>query len=405
MSINITEKAQCCGCSSCVQKCPRQCISLISDEEGFLYPKVNKSACIDCGICEKVCPLLIEAKVVEPLKVLSAYNLDEQIRLKSSSGGIFTLLAESIIQKGGVVFGARFDNHWNVILDYTDSIDGIDAFRGSKYSQAFVGDTFKQCKQFLESGRQVLFTGTPCQIAGLRLFLHKDYDNLLAVDIFCHSVPSPLIWNRYLHDITKGRPIAEIQFRNKSNGWKNYHFVIRFKNETVMIDDFFWDNVYMRAFLQNLTIRPSCFACQFRGITCHQSDMSIADFWGIENIHPEMDDDKGTSFVMLNTHKALKTAAELNLKTKEVTNIADTIHYNCGSQEILPYNPRRVHFFCAIHENDSVQKQLRIHTLQESEYQFAIAPFLVKNWYRIKYRLVQLKSILNKQIDYENTLS
>lgn len=397
MSINITDKSKCCGCSACVQKCPKQCISLIEDGEGFLYPKVNESLCIDCGLCEKICPLQHEVIQSAPIKVLSAYNNDEQTRLKSSSGGIFTLLAEKTIKQGGVVFGARFNDQWEVILDYTDSIDGLEVFRGSKYTQAIVGDTFKQCEQFLKAGRHVLFTGTPCQIAGLRSFLHKDYENLLAVDIFCHSVPSPMVWRKYLQSLTKGHPIAAIQFRNKSNGWKNYHVVIDFSDGTAQINEFFWDNAYMRSFLENLTIRPSCFECLFRGLNQHQSDISIADFWGIENIHPEMDDDKGTSFVMINNRRVLDVFSELDIKAKEVTKLTDTLHYNGGSIEILPKNQRRDHFFNSLRHTGCIIEQLSIHMLRDSDYRFAIAPCYRKNWYRIKYRLGLLKKLLTQR--------
>lgn len=165
--ILITDKSLCCGCSACVQKCPKQCISLKEDNEGFLYPIVNTDTCVDCGICEKVCPVLNPEDTHEPLKVLAAKNRDEKIRMESSSGGIFTLLAEPIIREGGVVFGARFDEEWQVTLDYTETIDGLSAFRGSKYVQARTGDTYRQCEQFLKEGRKVLFTGSPCQIAGL----------------------------------------------------------------------------------------------------------------------------------------------------------------------------------------------------------------------------------------------
>ena len=192
--IEITEKYLCCGCAACVQRCPKQCIILHEDHEGFLYPKVDTDNCIDCALCEKVCPILNEGSNRKPLKVYAAINKDEKIRLESSSGGIFTLLAEQTIGEDGVVFGARFDENWQVRLDYTETIEGIAVFRGSKYVQARTENTYQQAEFFLREGRKVLFAGTPCQIAGLKKFLRKEYDNLLAVDFVCHGVPSPKVW-------------------------------------------------------------------------------------------------------------------------------------------------------------------------------------------------------------------
>lgn len=196
--INIKEKHNCCGCSACVQVCPKQCISMSADNEGFLYPQIDTAICIDCGLCEKVCPVINQNEPREPLAVYAANNNNEDIRLKSSSGGIFTLLAEQIISEGGVVFGARFNENWEVVHDYTEAIEGLEPFRGSKYVQSIIGDNFIKAKQFLTDGRKVLFSGTPCQIAGLKKFLRKEYENLLTVEVVCHGVPSPMVWRDYL---------------------------------------------------------------------------------------------------------------------------------------------------------------------------------------------------------------
>lgn len=245
--IQIKERENCCGCSSCVQRCPKQCITMREDNEGFLYPEVEDSSCIGCGLCEIVCPMINPFEKCEPQKFLAAINNDEEIRLQSSSGGIFSIIAEKVIHEGGVVFGARFNDTWQVILDYTESTEGLAAFRGSKYVQAIVGDTYKQCEKFLKGGRKVLFSGTPCQIAGLKHYLLKEYNNLITVDFACHGVPSPLVWRKYLEEISNaavhtvdgnsiGLPfftstsiIKEIRFRDKSEGWKKYRFVLKFK--------------------------------------------------------------------------------------------------------------------------------------------------------------------------------
>lgn len=197
--IKIEDKKKCCGCTACVQVCPKQCIDLIEDTEGFLYPKVNKKSCVECGACENVCPFTFTLQPrMNPLVSYAAKNRDEDVRKESSSGGIFTALAENVINEGGVVFGVRFDEKWNPVFDYTETVDGLAAFRGSKYVQSTVGDSFKQVRSFLKANRKVLFSGTPCQVAGLKLFLRHEYDNLLTVEVVCHGVPSPGVWRKYL---------------------------------------------------------------------------------------------------------------------------------------------------------------------------------------------------------------
>ena len=198
--INIVNKSFCCGCAACVQICPKKCISLTEDTEGFLYPRVDKTKCIDCGLCETVCPFLSESAEREPKAVYAVKNPNDDIRQESSSGGVFTLLAEKVINDGGVVFGVRFDEKWEVEFAYSETIDGLSAFRGSKYIQARVGNAFIDAEQFLKAGRKVLFSGTPCQVKGLLQYLRKDYENLLTVDFVCHGVPSPKVWRLYLKE-------------------------------------------------------------------------------------------------------------------------------------------------------------------------------------------------------------
>ena len=198
--IEIKEKAFCCGCNACVQRCPKQCISMHEDEEGFLYPRVDKTICIECGLCEKVCPVINQNEPRKPLKVYAAYNKDEKIRRESSSGGVFTAIAEQVIDEGGIVFGACFDENWEVKHDYTETKEGLKAFRGSKYVQSRIKDNYQKAEHYLKEGRKVLFSGTPCQIAGLKKYLCKEYENLLTVDFICHGVPSPKVWRMYLNE-------------------------------------------------------------------------------------------------------------------------------------------------------------------------------------------------------------
>ena len=203
--INIVEKKDCCGCSACVSKCPKQCISMIVDNEGFSYPYLDKENCIDCGLCEKVCPVINQNEPKKPLRCYAAINPDENIRVKSSSGGIFTMIAEYIIAEGGVVFGAAWNKNWQVEHTYTEVKEGLKVFRGSKYIQSIIGDSFIQVELFLKVGRKVLFSGTPCQIAGLKKFLRKEYNNLITVDFVCHGVPSPGVFRWYMKEELKKR--------------------------------------------------------------------------------------------------------------------------------------------------------------------------------------------------------
>lgn len=317
--IEITQKEHCCGCSACVHICPKHSISFQEDKEGFLYPKVDLETCVDCGLCEKVCPIINQDSEREPQKVYAAKNNDETIRLKSSSGGVFTLLAEKIIEDGGVVFGARFNENWEVVHDYADTIEGLEQFRGSKYVQSAVGESFKQAEIFLKAGRKVMFTGTPCHIAGLKKFLRKDYKNLLAVDFVCHGVPSPLVWRMYLEEeiarqgdagknsvfaSPKDAPVLTgVNFRDKSVGWKKFSFVLSFSKasaageQNTVLSSVFTENDYMRAFLSNLSLRPSCYNCPAKAGRSG-ADLTIGDFWGIDKVRQEIDDDKGISLAL-----------------------------------------------------------------------------------------------------------
>ena len=303
--IHITDREKCCGCEACIQRCPQQCITLHEDGEGFLYPETDEGRCIDCGLCEKVCPVIFQGTGRRPLNVYAAKNPDEEIRWESSSGGVFTLLAEKILSEGGVVFGARFDARWEVVHDYTENVEGLSAFRGSKYVQSRIGDSFRQTECFLKTGRKVLFSGTPCQIAGLKLFLKKEYDNLLTVDFICHGVPSPGVWRKYLKEIAARRAagkntvlyaslnksgdvlrdISFISFRDKTLSWKKYSFVVCFsatdgaEKNSVLLSEDLHTNLFLKGFLADLYLRPSCYACPVKKLKSG-SDLTIGDFLG-----------------------------------------------------------------------------------------------------------------------------
>ena len=360
--ILIKEKENCCGCSACAERCPKQCISMREDEEGFLYPLIDETICIDCGLCENVCPVINQSEVKKPIVVFAAKNPNDEIRMKSSSGGVFTLLAEKIISEGGVVFGAKFSADWNVVHCFTENIEGLEGFRGSKYVQSAIGNSYKQTENFLKNGRKVLFSGTSCQIAGLKNYLHKTYNNLFTVDVICHGTPSPSVWRQYLDSIIHPKGVvgknsvslslneipvlSGISFRDKSTGWKKYGFVLRKRSaygadkntvSSPLNDSFSFVketldvNVYMQGFLHNLYLRPSCFYCPSKKGKCG-SDITLGDFWGIQNYHPEIDDDCGVSCVLLNTEKGRQIYESLGV-----------LNYSCTYEEILRGNPSLEH--------------------------------------------------------------
>lgn len=231
----------------------------------------------------------------------AAINQNTEARENSSSGGVFFLLAEFVIEQGGVVFGARYDADWEVAHGYAEDLEGISAFMGSKYVQSRIGDTYIQAKEFLKQGRTVLFSGTTCQIYGLKAYLGKSYDNLITVDLICHGVPSPKVWREYLQLRTEGRKIKAVSFRDKTEGWQVFSLRIDFENgesyrQTLKKD------VFMRGFLQDIYLRPSCYHCRFRG-EHRDSDITLADLWGCRTVAPDMFDDKGTSLVLIQSEK------------------------------------------------------------------------------------------------------
>lgn len=362
--IQIIDKAQCCGCEACVQVCPQQCIIFQPDNEGFSYPQVNQDACIQCSLCEKVCSVLYPYKECKPQEVLAAINKDEGIRMASSSGGVFTILADEIIRQKGVVFGVRFDEKWRAVFDYAENKEQIKFFRGSKYLQAKVGNSFTICKKMLEEGRNVLFVGTPCQVAGLHHFLRKPYPNLLSIDFICHGVPSPKVWSHYLKEVTKNgkNSIIDIQFRDKSIGWKRFCLLLKYskhgKSHTILSPHF--QNTFMQAFLSNLILRPSCYSCPAKEGRSN-ADVTIADFWGIDKIEPQMSDDKGTSLVLIHTDKGKSFFNQENVRYIPAS-YEDVLHFNASVKTSAAMNPLRMEFFTSFCD-DSNLHQLVTHLL------------------------------------------
>lgn len=373
--IKILEKKNCCGCAACVQKCPKSCITMHEDEEGFLYPLIDSSICIDCGLCEKVCPILTQSVSVVPFFVCAAKNINDKIRLSSSSGGVFTALAESILDSGGVVFGTRFGQQWEPIIDYVMSKSDLFKFRGSKYVQSYVGDSFKSAESLLKTGRIVLFSGTPCQIAGLKSFLRKEYDNLFTVDFICHGVPSPGVWRKYLNEkrdeFYKERlkispkyneiMFEDISFRNKSLGWRRYSLNISYSVvNNIGVKSYFNfrapldKDLFLRGFMSNMYLRPSCHFCKFRE-SKGGSDITLGDSWGIENVYPNINDDKGLNLCMINTMKGERIFKGLNIVKLDLDmDFVRKYNHSYSISDAIPNS--RYKFFLRFKRNVNISK-------------------------------------------------
>lgn len=335
---NICEGKLCTGCAACGQICQQSAITMTENEEGFLYPKINGGLCNDCGLCAKTCPInavMVQNEQTEVLhKVYACFSTDEDIRSKSSSGGVFTQLAMQVLSDNGVVFGAGFDETFKVQHKHIESKEDLDGLRRSKYVQSDTASTFREAKAFLKEGRSVLYCGTPCQIAGLKAYLKREYDNLLTCDLACHGVPSPRVWKMYLdflRDQYKSN-IKSVSFRDKSTGWNNSSMKIDFENGSRYTDRVKRETFFI-GFGKSIFNRSSCYDCKFR-IDNTKADITLADFWGIDRQSDvEFTDNKGISLILTHTEAGEKALSQINggIFMKQRT-----------LDEAVKYNPRLV---------------------------------------------------------------
>lgn len=358
--IAVVDKTQCCGCEACACACPTKCIDLIEDNEGFLYPFVREPQCIECGTCEKVCPVLNsipDTPITQHGYIVQ--SLDQTLLFDSTSGGAFTEIARSVFQEGGVVFGVALDVAGMPRHSFAVCEDDLAGMRGSKYAQSAIGKSFTQVKEFLDAGRSVLFSGTPCQVEGLLSFLGEKPSKLLLVDIVCHSVPSPLVWRRYL-EMQREKlkcKVHNIKFRDKRPYGYQYsqmslydEFEKRHYCEGVETDPF------LRAFFSEICNRPICHACPFKK-RYRVSDITIWDCWNAEELDSRFDSNVGTSKVLTHTKRGFETVESIS-STSLLAHIEPDALCE-GERELLHStipNPKRGQFLfdCANEKNASI---------------------------------------------------
>lgn len=336
----------CCGCEACKMICPTQCISMYEDEEGFKYPEKNEKLCINCGLCEKVCPFVEKEKIDHIVngdlpKAYLAINMDREILFNSASGGVFSAVAKAYCKGDFVIFGVQFDDITNAIHTYTNSLDESKKYMKSKYIQSDINNTYKEAERFLKSGSKVLFTGTPCQIAGLRLFLGKDYENLFCLDLVCHGVPNQIIFNKYIKYIENkyNKKVIDFTFRHKTidkRGKRNSRNIkIKFGDEDIIMSSN--EDEYLKGFHSGLFYRPSCYNCKYANSN-RVSDITMADFWGVEKIFKEEDVHKGVSVILVNTKRGQTILKELGkrMDLREVD-----LNYVINSNGQLKHPPKK----------------------------------------------------------------
>ena len=307
-----------------------------SDERGFFYPQINHQLCTQCGACDKVCERRMVKKVEETFPLAyGAYAKDLTLRMESSSGGVFSILAENVLRADGVVIGAAMSKDcYHVEHIIVTNKEQLGMLRGSKYVQSRVNGLYTKVREYLATGRKVLFSGTPCQVDGLKAYLNKEYDNLLCVDIICHGVPSELIWQKYCREIetSTGKKITAINFRHKKYSWERLRSSINSDNNNNIYSAKSQDP-YLRLFLQNYGLRPSCYYCQHKGLN-RNSDITLADFWGIGKIIPSFSDGKGVSLILCQSRKGEDAISSISDKLViKDTNAAKAIDGNISGLE------------------------------------------------------------------------
>ncbi len=368
--INITDKAKCTGCSACFNICPKAAIEFREDKAGFRYPVVNMDKCVDCSVCERVCPIInpvnMDDNEKEPI-VKAAWNLDEEIRVNSTSGGVFSAIADRFIENGGYVIGAEYTEDFGIRHIVISDKDKIKQIRQSKYAQSDLADSFKTINSLLKSGERVLFCGSPCQVAGLKKYLNKTYDNLLLVDFICRGIISQKVYRKYLDSVEKHShsKITNVHFKNKDFGWNRFSTKLSLANGEEYHKDRYHDE-YMVGYLKyNLYLRPCCHECQFKSLP-RIADISLGDFWGIAESDKALDNDQGTSVVIINSEKGKNYFDELSdLLFSTDGTIEQVVKGNSCLLSIAPKGEYSDYFYQHFDKTDFIDL---IHKIENKDY-------------------------------------
>ncbi len=318
-------KEECCGCGACAEICPAKAIRMVRDGEGFSYPQIDGQACVNCGRCRAVCPVQNHGAEGRERLCFGVQAKDRETRYASSSGGVFPVLAAWVLRRSGAVFGAAWNERMEVVHREVRSPEELETVKKTKYVQSDLTGIYRRVRECLEEGRWVLFCGTPCQAQGLRLFLGEPWEKLVTVDLVCYGVPSPGIWNAYADDLERKHrgPLTGFSFRDKRNRDNGHACSYRIGDREFA--ESLYGNGYCQLYFAGLTVRPSCYDCKFC-TTDRNSDFTIGDFWGIENVRPGLDDGMGTSMVIVHTEQGRRIWEEV----KE-----ELSWFPCGEKDLL----------------------------------------------------------------------
>ena len=348
----ICNFAECTGCMACVNVCAHHAIKIKTDEEGFDRPFIDSNLCVDCGLCSKTCPINQHPKVNETKDVYSGWSADDKVRINSSSGGAFTEIARPILEKGGVVFGCALNGKLQAEHIYVETFEELETkLRGSKYVQSRIGNSYSKAKDFLRQGRKVLFSGTPCQIAGLKNYLRREYENLITVDLICHGVPSPMLFEDYKEFMQKheNMKLTNVSFRCKKSSWIFFNMTLTGHVEKSSADKTYigryFEDPYIRGFLRDYFLRPSCHQCHFTS-TKRCSDFTIADWWGYRK-ETSKDNDfalKGVSLILANTNNALNLLPIIKMQLRQRT-LEEAMKTNISLSHPFPMKETRWQFW------------------------------------------------------------
>ena len=335
---NICSEEECCGCRACENRCPVKAITMLEDEKGFLRPSIDENKCINCGLCKKVCPVISKENLRVPIKVYACKNINEEIRVSSSSGGIFEELSKAIFKENGSVYGAGFSKENRVEHTKANNLDELEALKKSKYVQSDMKNTYQEMEKDLKEQKEILFSGTPCQVNAIKNFFSRNIDNICLIDIVCHGVPRPKVFEDYKLYLEKkfDSKIDKINFRYK-NEKSTQNIKVDFKNGKSYLSNRKDGDYFCRLFIEDIILRDSCYNCRYKSFE-RCGDITLADFWGYENgVAKEFGDNKGVSLVLINTEKGLDMFEKIkaNIQYMEIEK-KDCYEYNCFCNFKLP---------------------------------------------------------------------